>query len=152
MSFAFGSALLLWVTELPTYLFFPTFLFFPRPCGLAHKSLKSMSLLLYGALIPTLAMVNFPQSIFLAFLAHLYLRLPGKWPRLVTLAVTPLAIGLAMQGFGKVDLEREWRELGNFGWVGFYVAWIPLWMLGTMLFLGKEKKASGGVGKHIETR
>lgn len=149
MSFAFGSALLLWMTRLPTYLFFATFLFYPRPRGLAHKSLESMSLLLYGAFIPTLAMINFPQSILLAFFAHLYLRLP-EWPRVVTLA-TPWIIPAVMQWFGKVDLEKEWRELGNFGWVGVYAFWIPLWTLGIMLLLGEEKKGKGGrVGDKAE--
>lgn len=149
MSFAFGSALLLWMTRLPTYLFFATILFYPRPRGLAHKSLESMSLLLYGAFIPTLAMINFPQSILLAFFAHLYLRLP-EWPRVVTLA-TPCIIPAVMQWFGKVDLEKEWRELGNFGWVGVYAFWIPLWTLGIMLLLGEEKKGKGGrVGDKAE--
>lgn len=39
-----------------------------------------------------------------------------------------------------MDLEKEWRELGNFGWVGVYAVWIPLWTLGIMLLLGEEKK------------
>ncbi|KAL0245438.1 hypothetical protein I308_104563 [Cryptococcus tetragattii IND107] len=156
---AFGSAFSLWAVAAQTktklalpILFSVLFAYYPRPRGQAHTSLRSMTLLLYGALIPTVAMVNFAQSILLAFFAHLYLhlysflglnlRVPG-WSRIVVVAVTmPPTVLSILKMVGKVDLEEEWEVLGNLGWVGVYVVWVPLWILGVMLM---GEKRGGGI-------
>lgn len=161
--FAFGSAFLLWAaTQTQTgmgisIVFSALFVYYPRPRGRAYRSLKSMTFLLYGALIPTLAMVNFAQSILLASFAYLYLHLypylnrgvPG-WSWVVAIALTaPCTVLSILKGVGKVDLEEEWQVLGNFGWVGVYVVWVPLWILGVMLLMGEEKEGKlreGGRG------
>ncbi|KIR59374.1 glycosylphosphatidylinositol transamidase [Cryptococcus bacillisporus CA1873] len=138
---AFGSAFLLWAvaattntkTGLLPIVFSALFAYYPRPRGHAYTSLRSMTLLLYGAFIPTLAMVNFAQSILLASFAHLYLHLYSFLA--VTMPPTVLSI---LKAVGKVDLEEEWEVLGNLGWVGVYVVWVPLWILGVMLMRGKK--------------
>nr|KIR88098.1 glycosylphosphatidylinositol transamidase [Cryptococcus tetragattii IND107] len=141
---AFGSAFSLWAVAAQTktklalpILFSVLFAYYPRPRGQAHTSLRSMTLLLYGALIPTVAMVNFAQSILLAFFAHLYLHLYSFLA--VTMPPTVLSI---LKMVGKVDLEEEWEVLGNLGWVGVYVVWVPLWILGVMLM---GEKRGGGI-------
>lgn len=174
--FAFGSAFLLWAaTQTQTgmgisIVFSALFVYDPRPRGRAYRSLKSMAFLLYGALIPTLAMVNFAQSILLASFAYLYLHLypylnrgvPG-WSRVVAIALTaPCTVLSILKGVGKVDLEEEWQVLGNFGWVGVYVVWVPLWILGVMLLMGEEEEGKlreggrwggrEGLDQKIETR
>lgn len=104
-----------------------------------------MTLLLYGAFIPTLAMVNFAQSILLASFAHVYLHLYSflgldarvrvrRWARIVVVAATmPPTVLSILKAVGKVDLEEEWQVGGNLAWVGVYVVWVPLWILGVML-------------------
>ncbi|KAK8864688.1 hypothetical protein IAR55_001940 [Kwoniella newhampshirensis] len=97
----------------------------PIPTGDAKKSLESLTLLLYGALIPTLAMVNFPQAILLAFTALLYLT-PPKSARVLILALSqPVLVISVLRGRG-IKLQEEWSEVGNLAWPGMIVVWLPL--------------------------
>ncbi|WVN87652.1 uncharacterized protein L203_102835 [Cryptococcus depauperatus CBS 7841] len=126
-----------WATGLPLYPVMPMAVYLIKPKDSIVKSLKSLSLLLYGALIPTLAMVNFPQSIVLAIFSIAHLLLPG-WLKMVPLMAEPtlLALLLNWKGF---DLEREWLALGNLAWVGYWSILTPLWTIGTTLvFLGQK--------------
>lgn len=143
---AFGSAAAVFsplFATTTTIAFSALFAYYPRPRGHAYTSLRSMTLLLYGAFIPTLAMVNFAQSILLASFAHVYLHLYSflgldarvrRWARIVVVAATmPPTVLSILKAVGKVDLEEEWQVGGNLGWVGVYVVWVPLWILGVML-------------------
>ncbi|WWD17002.1 hypothetical protein CI109_101438 [Kwoniella shandongensis] len=98
----------------------------PVPKGDAKKSLESLTLLLYGALIPTLAMINFPQAILLASIALLYLTSP-TWLRVPVLGMNPMVLVAMLHGKG-VDIQQEWIEYGNFAWPGVLVVWLPLWV------------------------
>ncbi len=81
--------------------------------------------LLYGAYIPTLAMVNFPQAILLASITVAYLA-PPRWVRLGILGLHPSLLA-------KLDLRGEWETVGNLAWPGVFVVWLPLWIASAML-------------------
>lgn len=100
----------------------------PRPKGNTRRSAISLTHLLYGAYIPTLAMVNFPQAILLGTITVLYL-MPPRVMRLVILGV--LHPWLAT--LGGLDLRWEWETIGNLAWPGVFAIWIPLWVLSSRL-------------------
>ncbi|WWC62223.1 uncharacterized protein I303_104818 [Kwoniella dejecticola CBS 10117] len=112
-----------------------------------RRSAKSLILLLYGALIPTLAMLNFPQAIFLALLSIAYLTLP-EIPGLVVLALTQpglLLLVLRSQVWNDLDLQKDWVEFGNLTWpIGVYAIWIPLW-INSVVLLQKQKSSASKI-------
>ncbi|WWC69882.1 uncharacterized protein I206_103825 [Kwoniella pini CBS 10737] len=101
-----------------------------------RKSSKSLLLLLYGSIIPTLAMLNFPQAIFLSILSLLYFNLP-EIPGLVILSITQPGILLSLLDghFGiNLNLKQDWIEFGNLTWpIGIYAIWLPLWINSVVL-------------------
>jgi glycosylphosphatidylinositol transamidase len=101
--------------------------------GTTRKSIQSLSSLLYGALIPTLAMVNFPQAILLAGVTLLHL-FPWRVVRRVSggLIVVFGVWQLVNRGRG-VDLRKEWEEVGNLFWPGVFGVWIPLCLVGLVI-------------------
>ena len=96
----------------------------PRPKGTARRSLVSLSHLFFGAIIPVLAMVNFPQAILLGILTVLYLA-PLRWLKLLAIGLYPALI--------TVDLKWEYDVLGNLAWLGMLWVWVPLTVVGSML-------------------
>lgn len=76
----------------------------------SRRSAISLLHLYYGALIPTLAMVNFPQAILLASIVILYLRYP-------------LAAAVVQPAFAELIV---W-ERGNMTWPAVFAVWLPLW-------------------------
>ena len=112
-----------WLLQSPTVSIIALVL--PRPEGGSRQSLSALTHLFYGALIPTLAMVNFPQALLLAGVTIAYLA-PSRWARLVLLGLHPsLLISL--------DLRREWETVGNLMWPGIFAVWLPLWTVSAML-------------------
>lgn len=97
----------------------------PRPTGDTRKSVNALTHLLYGALIPTLAMVNFPQALLLGTITVSYL-MPPRWVRLALLGLHPV---LAT----RLDLRWEWETIGNLAWPGVFAIWVPLWVLSSRL-------------------
>ncbi|ORY26329.1 Gaa1-like protein [Naematelia encephala] len=118
---AFGLGWIGWALQTPWISFLA--LAIPRPTGNSRKSLSSLTHLLYGALIPTLAMVNYPQALLLAAVTIAYLA-PYRWIRLALLALHP---GLIM------GLKEEWETVGNLAWPGIFAIWVPLWCIAAML-------------------
>ncbi|EIW65967.1 hypothetical protein TREMEDRAFT_70378 [Tremella mesenterica DSM 1558] len=110
--------LISWMIELPEFSL------------IALKSMENMSLLLYGALIPTLGMVNFPQSVLLTLLVYINL-VPRGWVRLMLLGFNPAWVRMFLRH--GIDLKDEWERYGNITWVGVYMVWIPLWCCSAML-------------------
>lgn len=116
-----------------------------KPKGTARRSLVSFAHLFYGALIPTLAMVNFPQAILLATLSTILLS-TNEWIRLagylfsigvlapasVSKLVTGHGESIASQVFGS-DLKVEWEQLGNITWIGILLVWVPLTSISALL-------------------
>lgn len=97
----------------------------PRPPnGDAQKSFKALAHLLYGAMIPTLAMVNFPQAILLAGYTMVFL---SPW------GYTMLGISTAWFLPMRLDLRNEWEVLGNLAWPGVFAVLVPLWCISAML-------------------
>lgn len=96
----------------------------PRPKGEARTSLNSLAHLAYGAMVPTLAMVNFPQAILLGLMSVVAL---APAPRLVKIALVPVAIG-AMAGLeaAGIDLRNEWELFGNVAWPAIFAVVVPL--------------------------
>lgn len=97
----------------------------PNPKGDARRSLSSLTHLLYGALIPTLAMVNFPQALILAFITIMYLASP-RWIRLAMLGAHPSLMRY-------INLRWEWETIGNLAWPGIFAVWLPLWIASAMI-------------------
>ena len=120
---AFLLSGLSWVLQIP--LVSLVALAFPRPKGDAKTSLSALVHLLYGALIPTLAMVNFPQAILLAGITIAYLATP-RWLRLGILGLHPSLLV-------KLDLKGEWEMVGNLAWPGIFAVWLPLWIVSAIL-------------------
>ncbi|OCF31947.1 glycosylphosphatidylinositol transamidase [Kwoniella heveanensis BCC8398] len=130
---AFAVAAVAWIVGLhPIFLAPVPLAILPRPQGQAHTSAKSLTLLFYGALIPTLAMVNFPQAVVLALISLLYLTLP-KYLALAILAIQPGLILALAQGYWGLDLQKDWLAVGNLTWPGVYAVWLPLWMISVVL-------------------
>ena len=125
MLLPYGISLLAWVIQQPLLVFVVVLL--PRPQGEAKRSLSSLTHLLYGAYIPTLAMVNYPQSILLAILATPCLMLPKRmWG--------PSLVGLgAILTRDHVDWRWEWEVLGNVTWPAIFAVLAPLWGIAIML-------------------
>jgi glycosylphosphatidylinositol transamidase len=103
-------------------------LLLPRPEGDTRRSVISLTHLLYGAYIPTLAMVNFPQAMLLGSLAVLYL-MPPRIVRLGLLGILHPWIATV----GGLNLRWEWETIGNLAWPGVFAIWIPLWVLSSRL-------------------
>jgi glycosylphosphatidylinositol transamidase len=91
--------------------------------------MSALAHLLYGALIPTLAMVNFPQAILLATISVTYL-VPWRRARLAVLAAHPALISLTpLAG----DLKEQWFEIGNVAWPAIFALWLPLWVIAAVV-------------------
>jgi glycosylphosphatidylinositol transamidase len=118
---AFTIGLIGWLLQTPLVSFVA--LAFPRPKGPVRTSMTSLAHLLFGAVIPTLAMVNFPQAILLAAITITYLT-PWRWARLTVLAAHPALLG---------GLKEEWLQVGNLTWVGVFAVWVPLWVISAMI-------------------
>ncbi|BEI85943.1 hypothetical protein CcaverHIS002_0602300 [Cutaneotrichosporon cavernicola] len=93
----------------------------PRPKGDARRSLSALAHLGYGALIPTLAMVNFPQALLLAVLAITFLAPLPKAGKFVIAGLNPALLAAA-----GVDLRAEWEAWGNVAWPAVFAIWMPL--------------------------
>lgn len=93
----------------------------PKPEGDARKSLLALAHLFYGALIPTLAMVNFPQSLLLAAVALIFLAPLPKAGKFAIAGINPAL--LAAWG---IDLKAEWAQFGNVAWPAVFAVWMPL--------------------------
>ena len=112
---------LAWAVQIPSVSLLA--LAIPRPKGDARESLIALVHLLYGALIPTLAMVNFPQAILLAAITLTYL-VPSGWTRLVVLGLHP--------SLARSDLRLAWETVGSLAWPGVFAVWLPLWIVVAM--------------------
>lgn len=117
---AFGIGALGWSVQTPLVSLLAFSLH--RPKGKSRQSLLAIVHLLYGALIPTLAMVNFPQSILLATITIAYL-VPYRPLRLGLLGLHPALIP---------GLKEEWG-LGNVVWPGVFAVWVPLWVVAVVI-------------------
>jgi len=128
---AVATGLIGWFTQSPWIIALAPFL--PRPEGAEAKSLLSLAHLGYGALIPTLAMVNFPQAILLAAMTLLALN------PLFTLAIpvanyrVTIPLGTVVLFSGLVysfplirELKGEWELFGNVAWPAFFAIIVPL--------------------------
>jgi glycosylphosphatidylinositol transamidase len=122
---AFLISWIAWIVQMPLISLLAIGL--PRPKGEARKSAMALTHLLYGALIPTLAMVNFPQALLLGSVTVLYL-MPPRWIRLGLLAFHPWLATLP-----QLNLRWEWETIGNLAWPGVFAVWTPLWILSSML-------------------
>jgi glycosylphosphatidylinositol transamidase len=114
-----------WVLQSPLVSFLG--LLVPRPQGDAKRSMKSMAHLGFGAIIPTLAMVNFPQAILLALVTFTLLA-PYRLVRIFGMALHPYLL----EKLG-VDLQHEWEVIGNLTWVGVFALWVPLSVVSMMI-------------------
>jgi glycosylphosphatidylinositol transamidase len=90
-----------------------------------RRSAKSLMRLLYGALIPTLAMVNFPQAILLASLV--LTADSGIMMQLLGVAIIPIGFGARGWNMGRLlpQMQAEWA-LGNVTYPAAYAVVIPL--------------------------
>jgi glycosylphosphatidylinositol transamidase len=122
---AFIIAGIAWIVQSP--LVSLVALLLPRPEGDARKSVVSLTHLLYGALTPTLAMVNFPQALLLGLVTVVYL-MPPRWVRLGVLGLHPWLATLP-----GLNLRWEWETMGNMAWPGVFAIWIPLWILSSKM-------------------
>ncbi|KAK4687828.1 GPI-anchor transamidase subunit GAA1, partial [Tremellales sp. Uapishka_1] len=94
----------------------------------SRRSLLSLCHLLYGALIPTLAMVNFPQAIVLALITSIHLS-GSRIVRKAGLALHPSLVLFALEWFKTgIDLEAEYTRFGNLTYPAMFALWIPLWI------------------------
>lgn len=116
---AFLLAAVGWVFQTP--LVAPAAFLFPRPTGASHQSLSALAHLAYGALIPTLAMVNYPQALLLAFLVIVAF---APLPRVVKIMLA--GINPAILAAAGIDLRGEWEMLGNVAWPAIFAVWLPL--------------------------
>ncbi|WVQ77910.1 hypothetical protein IAR50_007616 [Cryptococcus sp. DSM 104548] len=113
----------IWICPIIAFAALPLWFIIPRPSDEIRDSIESLLHLAYGALIPTLAMINFPQAILLALIsivslkAHICLRLMSVY------ATWTVWVALRKAG---VDLKGEWEEVGNLVWPGLHVVWLPL--------------------------
>lgn len=103
----------------------------PRPRGAARRSFNSLAHLAYGATVPTLAMVNFPQAILLGLLSVVAL---APVSRFIKIALVPVAIGaLAGLKAAGIDLRAEWELFGNLAWPALFAVIIPLIAVSVMI-------------------
>lgn len=124
-------ALLGWLVQTPWIILLAPFI--PRPEGTARKSMIALAHLFYGALIPTLAMVNFPQAILLALLTLLALN-PIYTLKVsianyrIRLPIGPvILLGVLIKGRHVVsELKGEWELFGNVAWPAFFSIIVPL--------------------------
>ena len=100
----------------------------PRHKGDTRRSVISLTHLLYGALIPTLAMVNFPQAILLGSITVSYL----MSPRVVRMGLLGI-LHPWLATLSPLNLKWEWETIGNLAWPGVFAIWIPLWVLASRL-------------------
>lgn len=100
----------------------------PRPKGQERQSLSALAHLAYGAMVPTLAMVNFPQALLLGLMSVVAL---APLPRLAKMALVPVAVGgLAASG---LDLRGEWELFGNLAWPAIFAVVTPLLAVSVMI-------------------
>ncbi|KAL1408622.1 Glycosyl phosphatidyl inositol protein transamidase complex subunit [Vanrija albida] len=104
-------------------------LLLPKPKGDARASLASLAHLFYGALIPTLAMVNFPQAVLLAALVIVALAPLPRWARAPLVFLHPALL----EYYGGIDLRAEWLQFGNVAWPAIFAIWIPLQAVSDMI-------------------
>lgn len=122
---AFLLAAVGWLLQTP--LVAPAAFLFPRPKGAARQSLRALTHLAYGALIPTLAMVNFPQALLLAFVVIIAL---APLPRVAKIILAPLNPALLV--LANIDLRAEWEMFGNVAWPAVFAVWLPLAAISAM--------------------
>jgi glycosylphosphatidylinositol transamidase len=128
---AIAVGLMGWVAQTPWIIALAAFL--PRPEGEARKSLLALAHLAYGALIPTLAMVNFPQALLLAAMSLLALNpivtavIPVANYRISIPLGTVVLFATLVYGFPVIrDLKDEWELFGNVAWPAFFAVVVPL--------------------------
>jgi len=121
----FLVAILGWLVQSPLVSFIGILI--PKPKGTAKRSASSMAHLLFGAIIPTLGMVNFPQAVMLAFITMTFL-FPWKPVRVAAMAAHPYILARA-----GIDLQWEWEVVGNLTWVMVYAIWVPLSVIAAMI-------------------
>ncbi|OCF60861.1 glycosylphosphatidylinositol transamidase [Kwoniella mangroviensis CBS 10435] len=101
------------------------------------RSIKGLLRLLYGSLIATLSMINFPQSIFLALISLLYLTDFPKSIKYLILVVSQPGLVLWLLKYSldvDLDLAKDWLELGNLTYpLGVYGIWGSLWINSVLL-------------------
>lgn len=122
---AFILAAIGWVLQTP--LVAPAAFLLPRPKGAARQSLRALAHLAYGALIPTLAMINYPQAVLLAFVVIIAL---APLPRVAKLMLVPL--NPALISAAGIDLRIEWEMFGNVAWPAIFAVWLPLAAISAM--------------------
>ncbi|ODN72678.1 hypothetical protein L202_08117 [Cryptococcus amylolentus CBS 6039] len=103
----------------------------PRPTDDVRKSTESLLLLTYGALVPTLAMINFPQAVILALISIISLK-THRWVRFGTSLVIVAAMSVVLRTTG-MDMGKEWEEVGNLVWPGVHVVLLPLCLVNCVL-------------------
>jgi glycosylphosphatidylinositol transamidase len=103
-------------------------LLIPRPEGKVRETIISLTHLLHGAMIPTLAMLNFPQALALATVTIAYLA-PYRLVRWTALGL----LHPCWAHWGLRGMEEEWRTLGNMFWPGVFVVWVPLWVIAAII-------------------
>lgn len=133
---AAGVAVLGWILQTPLVSFLGLVL--PRPGSRrlekgvegddsTRRSMIGLVHLLYGAIIPTLAMVNFPQAILLALITLTFLA-PYRPIRILGMAFHPYLLEKA-----GIDLRWEWEVVGNLSWVGVFAIWVPFSVVAVMI-------------------
>lgn len=124
----YALALLCWVTQMPALLAlaFPwVYIMLTDRHKEKRRSARSLMRLLYGALIPTLAMVNFPQAVLLAL--FVLAADVGLLLLIFAFGSVPLAVGGHYIGLHKLLAagQAEWA-LGNVTYPATYAVIIPL--------------------------
>lgn len=107
----------------------------PKPKGTARQSLLALAHLFYGALIPTLAMVNFPQAILLACLVILALSPIFSIPIPDQKTEVPLgkfALAALLLWPAVRELKLEWEMFGNLAWPAVFAVLVPLFTVSWM--------------------
>jgi glycosylphosphatidylinositol transamidase len=121
----FLVAIIGWLVQSPLVSFIG--ILFPKPDGTAKRSMSGMAHLLFGAIIPTLGMVNFPQAVLLGVISTVFLA-PWRPVRVLAMAVHPFLLSRA-----GVDLRWEWEVVGNLSWIGVFAVWVPLSVVAAMI-------------------
>ena len=124
----YALALLCWVTQMPVLalLAFPwVFVMVSDKHTSKCRSTRSLVRLLYGALVPTLAMVNFPQAILLAWIVLVVQSVFKSRMHLIVGVLLGLGIDTWRVHGRLQEAQAEWT-LGNVTYPAAYAVLIPL--------------------------